>query len=284
MKDLRRRRRAAAGILKWGQGRRTVREAVGRRTSFGSVARHAAIADRHLTCDQHARPALLGRAPRKPATASAAGPTKKAMIRNSLLLVVVGSLSLAACGGDDIDSDEEARRAYFGIDQSIEKSLALGFAGFNAASSANIPPQMTVGKVGGTLTITGQVDQGNSANKGMRLSVGMVDYSDGELVIEDKDGKETIDVDITYNTSADVAMQPLLDLKLMNIPNGTFNGTLTGTYTMKGDIKGDATLNLMFSGMIKNDGTGKTIRAPGTTTVTGTAVSGDGTYDVNLML
>lgn len=206
------------------------------------------------------------------------------MIRNSLLLVVVGSLSLAACGGDDIDSDEEARRAYFGLDQSIEKSLALGFAGFNAASSANIPPQATTGTVGGMLNITGQVDQGSSANKGMRLRVGMIDYTDGDLVIEDAEGKETIDVNIVYDTSPDVTLQPLLDLKLMNFPNGTFNGTLTGTYTMDGDIKGDATLNLTFSGAIKDDGTGKTIRAPGTTTVTGTAASGDGNYEVNLML
>jgi len=253
------------------------------------VTRHAAIADRHPACDRHAAAGALGPEPKKPATAPAVGPTKKAMIRNSLLLVAVGAMSLAACGGDDIDSDEEARRAYFGIDQSIEKSLALGFAGFNAASSANIPPQMATGTVGGTLTITGQVDQGSSANKGMRLRVGMVDYSDGELVIEDAEGKETIDVDITYNTSADATLQPLLDLKLMSIPNGTFNGTLTGTYTMKGDIKGDATVNLMFSGMLMPDPAApsdptQTVRKPGSTTVTGTAQSGDGTYDVNLTI
>ena len=55
----------------------------------------------------------------------------------------------AGCGDDDeIDSDEEARRAYLGLDGSIEKSLALGFAGFNAASSANISPQMGVDMLG----------------------------------------------------------------------------------------------------------------------------------------
>jgi hypothetical protein len=202
------------------------------------------------------------------------------MIRNSLLLGVVVAMGLTACGSDDIDSDEEARRAYFGLDQSIEKSITLGFAGFNSATSANISPQMATGIDAGTLVITGQVDQGSSDNKGMRLHVGMTGYNDGPLVI---DGK-TLDVDITYDTSMDTAMQPALDLQLKNIPNGTLTGTLTGVYTMRGDIEGDATLNLMFSGTIKNDGTGKVIRTPGTTTVTGTAVSGDGTYEVNLTL
>jgi hypothetical protein len=202
------------------------------------------------------------------------------MIRTSLLLGVVVAMGLAACGSDDIDSDEEARRAYFGLDQSIEKSITLGFAGFNSATSANISPQMATGADAGTLVITGQVDQGSSANKGMRLHVGMTGYNDGPLVI---DGK-TLDVDITYDTSMDPALQPALDLQLKNIPDGTFTGMLTGVYTMRGDIEGDATLTLMFSGMIKNDGTGKVIRAPGTTTVTGTAVNGDGTYEVNLTL
>src|SRR5687767_4541413 len=88
------------------------------------------------------------------------------------------ALGGTACGDEEIDSDEEARRAYLGLDKSIAKSLALGFTGFNAASSANIPTQMTTGEVGGTLEISGQVDQGASANKGMRLQVGMVDFSD----------------------------------------------------------------------------------------------------------
>jgi hypothetical protein len=206
------------------------------------------------------------------------------MIRISLLLFALG---LVACGSDDIDSDEEARRAYFGLDKSIEKSLALGFAGFNAASNANIPPQMTTGTVTGTLAITGQVDAGTSSNKEMRLRIGMVDYNDGPLMLEFEG--ETIDVDITYDTSADMLMQPYLQLSLRNIPSGTFTGTLTGVYLMTGDIEGEANLNLMLSGTLQpdpanpNDAT-KTIRAPGTTTVTGTAESGDGTYDVNITI
>jgi len=189
-------------------------------------------------------------------------------------------LGLAACGGDEIDSDEEARRAYFGLDTSIERSLELGFAGFNSAQSANISPQMATGTKAGTLVITGQVDQGSSANNGMRLRVGMVGYTDGPLVI---DGKE-IDVDITYDTSTDTTMQPYLDLQLKNIPTGTLTGTLTGTYTMTGDLEEAVTLNLTFTGMLQDAGGGKVTRAPGTTTVTGTATSGDGTYDVNISL
>jgi hypothetical protein len=199
------------------------------------------------------------------------------MNRISFLLLAVG---LAACGSDEIDSDEEARRAYYGLDASIEKSLALGFAGFNSATSANISPQMATGTKAGMLVITGQVDQGSSDNKGMRLRVGMVDYTDGPLVI----GEETINVNIVYNTAADVNMQPYLQLSLRNIPNGTFSGSLTGVYVMSGDIDGEANLNLTFSGEIKDDGTGKVIRTPGTTTVTGTATSGDGTFQVNLTI
>jgi hypothetical protein len=202
-------------------------------------------------------------------------------IRTGLIVSVIAiAASLTACGSDDIDSDEEARRAYFGLDASIEKSLTLGFAGFNAAQSANISPQMATGTAGGTLVITGQVDQGSSSNKGMRLRVGMVGYSDGPLEI---DG-ETIDVDIVYDTAAEAEMQPYLDLQLKNIPTGTLTGTLTGTYTMKGDLEGEATVNLMFSGMLREDGTGKVGRVPGSTMVTGTVTSGDGTYEVSLSI
>lgn len=200
------------------------------------------------------------------------------MTKTLLLLAVLGA---AACGDDGaIDSNEEARRAYLGLDESIGKSITLGFAGFNAATNANIPPQMTTGTLGGTLVITGQVDQGVSPNKDMRLRVGMVDYSDGKVVIEGDD----LEIDLTYDTNADATMQPFLQLQLRNIPNGTLGGTLTGTYTMAGDIEGDATLDLTISGMIMDDGTGKVVRVPGMTTVTGTAKSGDGTYDVNLTL
>lgn len=191
---------------------------------------------------------------------------------------------LGACSdGDDIDSNEEARRAYFGLDASIEKSLQLGFAGFNSAQSANIAPQMTAGTAAGMLTITGQVDQGNSANKGMRLRVGMVAYTDGDVVIV-QEGKDDVIVNITYDTNADITLQPYLQLSLRDIPNGTFTGTLNGSYTMSGDLDGTAELNLSFAGKLMSNGLGGTTRVPLMTTVTGTAKSGDGTFDVNVTL
>jgi len=190
---------------------------------------------------------------------------------------VFALLALGACADDDIDSNEEARRAYVGLDGSIAKSLTLGFAGFNAATNANIPPQMTAGTEAGTLVVTGQVDAGASANKEMRLRIGMVGYTDGVVVLDDEN------IEITYDTDLDPATQPYLQLSLKNIPTGTLTGTLTGTYHMTGDIIGDATLDLTFAGTLQADGTG-VARAPGTTTVTGTAVSGEGTYDVSLTL
>ena len=63
----------------------------------------------------------------------------------------------------------------------------------------------------GTLAINGQVDQGSSANKGMRLTVGMVGWSDGPFAIDDKGNK----LDITYDTSTTVTSQPALTMQLI---------------------------------------------------------------------
>jgi hypothetical protein len=207
-----------------------------------------------------------------------AGLARQRFMTRALTLIAILAAA-AGCSDDDaIDSDEAARRAYLGLDGSIGVSLGLGFDGFNAASSANIPPQMATGVASGTLTISGQVDQGASTNKGMRLEVGMVDYSDGVLTV--MDGDEMIEVDLTYATSAVIEEQPALDLSLRDIPNGTFTGTLAGTYQISGDISGEVTLALTMSGAIQDDGTGDVIRVPGSTTISGTATSGDGLYTV----
>jgi hypothetical protein len=192
-------------------------------------------------------------------------------------------LVLGACGGDDgISSDEQARRAYLGLDGSVGKSITLGFDGFNAASSANIDPQMTAGDAmpGGTLTITGQVDQGSSSNKGMRLYVGMVGYNDGPFEIDDK--HDTITV--TYDTSMTQTEQPALDMMLKNIPSGTLEGTLLGDYHLSGDLDADVTLDLTFTGTLMSGSNNTVVRVPGSTHVTGTATSGDGVYMVDLTI
>ena len=198
-----------------------------------------------------------------------------------IALLLIAAATTAACSDDDaIDSDEAARRFYLGLDASIEKSLALGFDGFNGASSANITPQVAPGVATGMLTISGQVDQGASSNKGMRLRVGMVDYSDGVIVVIEEDRE--VEVHLTYTTSVVVEAQPFLQLALRDIPTGVFTGELSGTYQVTGDLAGDVTLALTMAGALQDAGNGDVIRMPGSTTITGTATSGDGVYDVTL--
>lgn len=196
------------------------------------------------------------------------------------LALPLSLLAGAACGGDDsVDSDEEARRAYLGLDASIEKALNLGMAGYNAADNANIPDQSGVGEVTGTIVVSGQVDSGVSPNKEMRLYIAMVDYSDGPFAVDEDSDEE---IEITYNT--DVAALPYLELSLRDIPNGTFSGTLTGDYMMEGDLEGEVTLNLTMSGQIMGPDADHITRVEGTTDVTGSASSGDGTYDVDVTI
>jgi hypothetical protein len=198
---------------------------------------------------------------------------------------------LAACGGDDddVDSNEEARRAYLGLDLSIEKSLDLGLKGFREASSANIDDQPGTGDEDGTMLVTGQVDQGASDNKGLRLYVEMVAYTDGVIIIDvDDDGEEDDDDDlelaVTYDT--DPAELPFLELSLKNYTSeGTFTGTLLGTYSMTGDLEGTVTLDLSMAGDLTGSALEDVSRAEGTTVITGTATNDDGgVYDVDLTI
>jgi hypothetical protein len=188
---------------------------------------------------------------------------------------------LLSCSGPAVNSDEQAQRAYLGLDRSIGKCLTLGFQGFNLASSANIDPQSTTGDKSGTLVITGKADQGSSTNKGFKLNIGMTNYSDGDVRV---DGGPV--VAITYATGADagLAAEPVLDIQLKNFPNGTLDGPLSGEFAMSGDLGGTVKLDLMLNGMTESNGDGGTQRKPGTTSVTGTATSGNGTFNVNLTL
>jgi hypothetical protein len=179
----------------------------------------------------------------------------------------------SACGGDDskkdaVQSTEDAERAYLGLDASIDRAITLGFDGFNAASSANIAPQAASGDASGTMTVTGQVDQGSSSNKTMRLSEALAGYAD--------------DPKLVYDT--DAAMLPALGMKLAMVPNGTLTGTLVGTFAISGDLQGSVALDLSFTGELEpdpNDAT-RVERKPGTTQITGTATSGSDTYSVDV--
>lgn len=198
-------------------------------------------------------------------------------LRSSLTVLGLLSLISFACSGGSVSTEEQARKAYLGLDKAVAKSMQLGFDGFNSASSANITPQTAAGAKSGTLTITGQVDQGASANKGMRLSVGMVNYSDGDVVL---DGGST--TAITYSTTD--GGEPKLDLTLRGIPDGTFSGTLVGDFEMSGGLTGSVKLDLKMDGEIQDGGSGTTQRKVGTTTITGKATSGTNVFDVNLSL
>jgi len=179
--------------------------------------------------------------------------------------------ALGACSSN-VSSTEDAKRAYMALDGAVSKSIELGFDGFNSATSANISPQTDNGDTAGTLVVTGQVDQGSSANKTMRLLLAMAGYNDGTISVDNTS------TEIVYNTGD---TQPALELDLKNIPTGTFSGSLTGDFTMSGDLKGDVTLDLTIDGTLEAGPNSSVIRA--STTVTGTAVSDGGTYDVNIM-
>lgn len=172
----------------------------------------------------------------------------------------------AGCGGGGVSNDDDAKLAYDGLDASIDKAIQLGFDGFNAASSANIPPQTAKGTKTGTMSVGGQVDQGSSDNKTMNLTETLTMYSDDGV--------------LTY----DSATPAVLSMKLSKIPDGTLDGTLAGSFAITGELMGNVTLDLAFSGDLQpvpTDAT-KVQRKPGTTHITGTATSDFGTYQVNI--
>jgi hypothetical protein len=190
------------------------------------------------------------------------------------LLLLTAALLLPAwgCSSEEVSSEEDARLAYMGLDHGVERALRLGMAGFNAATNANILDQTAEGELSGTMTVSGQVDQGASTNKTMRLYVALDDYADP---LEEDDARE-----IHYWTHEDDL--PYLELKLWNIPNGTFSGSLTGTFEMTGALGGEVTLVLSLSGEIEPvpESSGELRRVAGTTMITGTATSVYGVFDV----
>lgn len=185
-----------------------------------------------------------------------------------------------AGNGGQVSSVEDAKRAYLGLDASIDKAITLGFAGFNSATSANISPQTAMGAASGMMTITGQVDQGQSSNKGMRLLEELVVYSDA--VALDAGAVDAGLAGITYATTAGAL--PTLDMKLNKIPDGTMTGSLAGAYVMSGALSGSVTLALTFTATLQPNAADptKVERKPGTSHVTGTATSPTGVYNVDV--
>ena len=101
----------------------------------------------------------------------------------------------------------------------------------------------------------------------MRLQETLTAYSD--------------DGSIQYDTSPDAGL-PELDMQLKGIPTGTLDGTLAGTYLMSGALEGSVTLDVTFSGELQGLDGGAVARKAGTTHITGTATSGDDTFNIDL--
>jgi hypothetical protein len=186
--------------------------------------------------------------------------------------------ALVGCTSSSVDSNEQARRAYLGLDSSISQSLELAFAGYDAASNASIPTEMGSGSTTGTLTVAGKVDQGNPQQASMALTAALDHYSDGPFVVDTKGDK----ISVTYTTGS--ATPPTLGIKLNASSGNSLAGTLTGDYEMTGGLTGSVTLDVTLTGTFTGSGT-TVQRVPGSTTVTGTAVnSSGGMYDVNVTL
>lgn len=195
--------------------------------------------------------------------------------RSVLHLLAAVLLAPAGCSKPDSDavvSEESARLAYLGLDRAIDRAIDLGFAGFNAASSANIPEQVDDGELSGRMVVGGKVDQGTSdKNKGMRLLVTLdMDYAD--VVLE---GER----DVIYNGGP-----AMLDMSFKGLPTADLTGTLLGTFTMDRDLLGDVTLDLSFTGTTDAGPDGSIVRVPGTIHVTGTAMSDYGIYNIDVSL
>lgn len=198
--------------------------------------------------------------------------------KTSCMAFALACFALVGCDDSSVGSDEEAQVAYLGMDRGVDRALKLGFQGFNAASSADIPPQTEPGIVSGTMTVSGKVDQGNSdSNKGMRLFVDLDNYSDG-LVYQEEE------IEIFYFATGTLH----LDLKMSDLPdNGHLSGpggnvAFYGFVGMEGDIEGDLYLNLYIDGTVSENADGDIKLEPGTTHIRGTAESPNGIYNVDV--
>ena len=184
-------------------------------------------------------------------------------------LLGMGCLMMMLGCGQGISDEEADERAVLGLQTAIERVISLGFTAFNLSNSANIDETTGAGDESGTLTLNGQIDQGNSDNKGMRLDVVLADYSDGDV-------EETVIVyDSPEGEPADV------DLDLRDVPEGTLAGTWIGRFDMSGDLTGAVNLELALSGGLVAGDDGTVLLEQDSTMVTGTAISDFGAFDVD---
>lgn len=195
------------------------------------------------------------------------------MFNRFAVAALLTSLTVATgCSDTDVSDEEAAEIVYLGVDESLEKALRLGFDGYNAASSANIPEQSTTGRDTGILRVGGKVDQGASNNKEMDLVVTYEGYSDGPI-------RELL---ITYDSRSPL----ILDLSLKKLPNADMTGSFTGTLDLTGDLEGPVDLNLSITGTTEPDpdDANEVRRTPGGTRISGTATSDYGVFDVDVTI
>ncbi len=193
--------------------------------------------------------------------------TRRALLR--ILPVTLLALSTSGCHGGALDNEVAAEIAYLGLDRAVDRMIKLGFDGFNAANSANIPPQSEPGDESGVMDVDGKVDQGASANKGMQLDVLLTDYSDGPVQ----------DTAVLYNGG------PLqADLSMKGLPEADLSGSLSGVIRMDGDLAGTLELDLSITGKTEDSGGGVIARVPGSIRVVGTATSDYGVFQVDVSL
>ena len=201
-------------------------------------------------------------------------PALSLLPRRSVLRLSALALALVGCAPPetgDLDNEASARLAYLGLDGAVSRAIQLGFDGYNAASSANIPQQSQPGALTGTMIVTGQVDQGSSDNKGMRLQVTLQDgYADTVL-----EGER----EVIYNGGP-----AELTMSFKGLPDAALTGTLLGTFVMAGDLVGDVALDVSIVGTTEAGPGGEIVRVPGTVTVTGTATSDYGVFNIDVSL
>jgi hypothetical protein len=199
--------------------------------------------------------------------------------RRTTLTVAVLSLLAAQCGG--VSNADGARRAYLGLDRAVDRALSLAFDGVNAASSANIPAQMASGDLAGTMLVEGQVSQGSSSNREMRLLVTLTGYRDNVSDTGATDAGATGPaLRLIYSKPAS-GMPIAMDLSLRP---PMFTGTFAGTLDMTGELAGTVTVNVTLSGQLESmSGSGSRLqRVAGTTRITGTVTSAYGMYPVDV--